>query len=50
MEPIDRERRMVERRLKEARFSVVKSLERFDFAAIPSLNRTPSWSSPARRM
>ena len=39
LELIDRERRMVERRIKEARFPAVKSLDCFDFAAIPSLNR-----------
>src|SRR5664279_1991650 len=39
-ELIDRERRMVERRIKEARFPTVKSLESFNFAAIPSLNKT----------
>jgi DNA replication protein DnaC len=36
---IDRERRTVERRIKEARFPTVKSLDSFDFAAIPSLNK-----------
>jgi DNA replication protein DnaC len=40
LELIDRERRMVERRIKEARFQAVKSLDSFDFAAIPSLNKT----------
>ena len=40
LELIDRERRMVERRIKEARFPTVKSLDSFDFAAIPSLNKT----------
>jgi DNA replication protein DnaC len=30
---------MVERRIKEARFPAVKSLDSFDFAAIPSLNK-----------
>jgi DNA replication protein DnaC len=39
LELIDRERRMVERRIKEARFPSVKSLDSFDFAAIPSLNK-----------
>src|SRR3712207_9254166 len=29
---------MVERRIREARFPVVKSLDSFDFPAIPSLN------------
>jgi DNA replication protein DnaC len=40
LELIDRERRMVERRIKEARFPSVKSLDSFDFAAIPALNKT----------
>ena len=40
LELIDRERRMVERRIKEARFPAGKSLDNFDFAAIPSLNKT----------
>ena len=40
LELIDRERRTVERRIKEARFPAVKSLDSFDFAAIPSLNKT----------
>src|SRR5437764_8304000 len=31
---------MVERRIKEARFPTVKSLDSFEFAAIPSLNKT----------
>ena len=39
LELIDRERRMVERRIKAARFSAVKSLDSFDFKAIPSLNK-----------
>jgi DNA replication protein DnaC len=38
LELIDREQRMVERRIKEARFPTVKSLDSFEFAAIPSLN------------
>jgi DNA replication protein DnaC len=37
-ELIDRERRMVERRIKAAKFPTVKSLDSFDFAALPSLN------------
>jgi DNA replication protein DnaC len=40
LERIDRERRMVERRIREARFPTVKSLDSFDFTAIPSLNKT----------
>src|SRR5262249_5215140 len=34
-----RARRMIERRIKEARFPTVKSLDSFDFTAIPSLNK-----------
>ena len=40
LELIERERRMVERRIKEARFPTVKSLDSFDFVAIPSLNKS----------
>jgi DNA replication protein DnaC len=40
LELIERERRTVERRIKEARFPAVKSLDSFDFAAIPALNKT----------
>src|SRR5215203_4260439 len=39
LELIERERRMVERRIREARFPAVKSLDSFDFPAIPSLNK-----------
>ncbi len=39
MEPIDRERRMIERRIRQARFPAVKSLDSFDFKAIASLNK-----------
>ncbi|MEM6939684.1 MAG: IS21-like element helper ATPase IstB [Pseudomonadota bacterium] len=39
LELIDRERRMVERRIKSAKFPTVKSLESFDFKAIPGLNK-----------
>jgi len=39
LELIDRERRMIERRIKAARFPVVKSLDSFDFKAIPALNK-----------
>src|SRR5260370_40503211 len=38
-ELLDRERRATERRIKQARFPVVKSLDSFDFLAIPSLNK-----------
>ncbi|OSM05948.1 IS21-like element helper ATPase IstB [Magnetofaba australis] len=39
LELIERERRMVERRIKQARFPTIKSLDSFDFLAIPSLNK-----------
>ena len=39
LEMIDRERRMIERRIKAAKFPAVKSLDSFDFKAIPSLNK-----------
>jgi len=39
LELIDRERRMVERRIKLAKFPAVKSLDSFDFKAIPNLNK-----------
>ncbi len=39
LELLDRERRMVERRIRQARFPAVKGLDGFDFAAIPSLNK-----------
>lgn len=38
-EMLDRDRRATERRIQAARFSVVKSLETFDYLAIPSLNK-----------
>jgi DNA replication protein DnaC len=39
LELIDRERRVVERRIRQARFPAVKSLDTFDFTAIASLNK-----------
>ena len=39
LELIDREARMVERRIKVARFPAIKSLETFDFDVIPTLNK-----------
>jgi DNA replication protein DnaC len=39
LELIDRERRMVERRIRQARFPATKSLDTFVFTAIPSLNK-----------
>ena len=38
-ELIDRHQRMVERRIRAARFPAVKSLDTYDFPAIPSLNK-----------
>ena len=38
-EIIERERRMVDRRIKAAKFPTVKSLDSFDFAAFPDLNK-----------
>ncbi len=39
LELLDRERRAIERRIREAKFEVVKTLDSFEFAAIPSLNK-----------
>jgi DNA replication protein DnaC len=40
LELLDRERRAASRRLKAARFPTVKTLEAFDFAAAPSVNKS----------
>ncbi len=40
LELLDRDRRAIERRIRQARFPVIKSLDSFDFLAIPSLNKT----------
>lgn len=39
LELIDREGRMIERRIRLARFPAIKSLDSFDFKAIPNLNK-----------
>jgi DNA replication protein DnaC len=39
-ELLDRERRAAERRVKNARFPVIKTLETFDFKRLPSINET----------
>jgi DNA replication protein DnaC len=39
LEMIDREQRLVERRIRAARFPAVKSLDSYDFTALPSLNK-----------
>ena len=43
LELLDRDRRAVERRIRQAKFPVVKSLDSFEFLAIPSLS-TKRWS------
>ena len=40
LELIDRHQRMVQRRIRAARFPAVKSLDAFDFTAIPSVNKS----------
>jgi DNA replication protein DnaC len=40
LELLDRDRRAVERRIRQAKFPMVKSLDSFEFLAIPSLNKT----------
>ena len=40
LELIDRDRRLIERRIKAAKFPTIKSLDSFQFKAIPSLNKT----------
>ena len=39
VEMIDRERRLVDRRIRAAKFPSVKSLDTFDFKAMPTLNK-----------
>ncbi len=39
LELLDRERRLIERRIRQARFPAVKSLDSFEFGAIQSLNK-----------
>jgi DNA replication protein DnaC len=39
LEVLDRERKAMERRIRQARFPVLKSLDSFDFLALPSLNK-----------
>ena len=39
LELIDRHQRMVERRIRSARFPAVKTFDTFDFTAIPSVNK-----------
>ena len=37
---LDREQRATERRIQQARFPVLKSLDTFDYTVMPSLNKT----------
>jgi DNA replication protein DnaC len=39
LELLDRERRATERRIRQAKFPITKSLDSFDFLAIPTLNK-----------
>src|SRR6202011_1475894 len=39
LELLDRERRATERRIRQARFPVVKSMDSFAFLAMPSVNK-----------
>ena len=39
LELINRHQRIVERRIRAARFTAVKSLDNFDFPSIPSMNK-----------
>jgi DNA replication protein DnaC len=39
LELLDRDRRATERRIKAAKFPVVKTLDTFDFPALPKLNK-----------
>jgi len=39
LELIDRERRMIERKIKSAKFPAIKTLDSFDYKVIPSLNK-----------
>ena len=41
LELLDRERRATDRRIRQAKFPVVKTMDSFDFLAIPTLNKTP---------
>jgi len=40
LELLDRDRRAIERRIRQAKFPVIKSLDSFEFLAIPSLNKS----------
>jgi len=44
LELLDRERRATERRIRQAKFPVVKTMDSFDFLAIPSVNKPWYWN------
>ena len=44
LELLDRERRATERRIRQAKFPVVKTMDSFDFLAIPTLNKAWCWN------
>ena len=45
----DRRHRVVERRIRAARFPTIKSLDTFDFPSIPSLNKALAFGTVALR-
>ena len=50
LELLDRERRATERRIHQARFPVVKSLDTFEFLSIPSVNKATGAGTGAVRI
>src|SRR5260370_17452264 len=46
LELLERERQLIERRIKQANFPAVKSLDSFDFAAVPSPHQNPHLPPP----
>ena len=46
LELIDRHQRMVQQRIRAARFPAVKSLDTYDFLFNPSVNKFWSWNWP----
>jgi len=50
LELLDRERRATERRIRQAKFPVVKTMDSFDFLAIPSVNKNPGTGTGTMRV
>ena len=48
LELLERERRATERRIRQAKFPITKSLDSFDFLAIPTLNKAMVLDRSAR--